>query len=76
MVGRAVAAANVVSIANLLYSMFATVKTWMLYPCFFLVGGYGEYSTFNQIVFIMFCASKIRNGYGRQSPKDAEGRGR
>ena len=39
MVGRAVAAANVASIANLLYSMFATVKTWMLYPCFFWVGG-------------------------------------
>ena len=47
MVGRAVAAANVASIANLLYSMFATVKTWMLYPCFFLVGGYGEYPIFN-----------------------------
>ena len=39
MVGRAVAAANVVSTANLLYSMFDTVKTWMLYPCFFFGGG-------------------------------------
>ena len=51
MVGRAVAAANVGSIAKLLYSiMFAMVKIWMLYLFFFYGGGYGEHSIFNDIL--------------------------
>ena len=52
MVGRAVAAANVGSIAKLLYSI--SCLPWSKFGCyicfFFNGGGYGEHSIFNDIL--------------------------
>ena len=46
--------------------------------CFFFCGGvwWAFHIQRYTVVFIMFFASKIGNGYGKQSPKDAEGGGR